>query len=93
MEWAAGLAGLLSALVLAWPMIEDTKHRRHWDRLREARARTDDEKAAEDLKAVRDQFLDERLGNFARHQRITMAGLAILAAAFLMLFLSGLGGK
>jgi hypothetical protein len=100
MKWAilyadliGGVLGIFGSIVLAIPMILEIDDRKHWQgyadflqgysRMRAGQALTPEEQSAE--RNVRDWMLNERLGNYRRHRRITIAGVALLIAAFLFM--------
>ena len=89
----AGLLGVAGSMILAFPLIGDAVDRRHWEMLRQIRrraetSRTDEEK--QQLREVRDQFLDDRLGDYERHRHYTAWGVLFLGGAFALLLFHAL---
>lgn len=88
LEVLAGVLGVAGSIILAWPLLGDAVDRRHWETLRQIRrdaktSVTDEEKRQ--LREVRDQFLDDRLGDYERHRQYTAWGMLVLGAAFALL--------
>lgn len=93
----AGIFGIVGSIILAVPLIGETIDRKHWDKLQDIRRRAAETLSAqekEELREVRDQFLDERLGDYERHRHITIWGVFALGVAFLLLVIhAGFGSN
>jgi len=93
----AGVLGVLGSTVLAWPMVGELRDRRHWDRVgaffrkRTTPGEADRGVAApEEARRLRDQMIDERLGDAGRHRFISFFGFVLLLLAFLLLVVAAL---
>lgn len=85
--------GTIAALILAVPLFGEVTDRRHWQRLAQFRSiqsgisKSDAELAAE--QKLREQMIDERLGEYETYRLITFAGAACLLIAFVFLGIAG----
>tara|TARA_R110002167_G_scaffold109410_4_gene279115 strand:- start:243 stop:602 length:360 start_codon:yes stop_codon:yes gene_type:complete len=96
----AGIAGLLGSTVLAIPLIEELRDRRHWDILdsieQDERARRADAGGVPGITEneaiqLRMQMIYDRLGGAARQRAIALIGCGLLFLAFLLV-IAGAGG-
>jgi hypothetical protein len=85
----AGILGVAGSVVLGWPFISETADRRHWERLaafKRRRSSGSDPLGPAELEAyknLRDQLIDDRLGQHQRYRRVTITGFGLLFLAFL----------
>lgn len=96
-DMIASLLGVIGSIVLAWPMVGELRDRRHWDRLgaflRNRKKRNDaltPVAADEEARRLRDQMIDERLGEAERYRFISFFGFVFLMLAFLLLAVAAL---
>jgi len=100
MKWAVlyadligGVLGIFGSIVLALPMVFEIEDRRIWQglsdfleqysKMQAGRTLTSEEAGAE--REIRERMLNDRLGNYRRHQKITMTGVFLLVAAFVFM--------
>jgi hypothetical protein len=90
-----GILGIIGSVILALPLVTEISDRRHWDQLSDfirrhnaAGPKTEAERAAE--QSIRDHLLNSRLGRSQRHRKVTLFGLAVLLAAFVLMTLAAL---
>lgn len=94
-EVIAGILGVIGSFVLALPLLSETTDRKHWETLQDIRRRaaaSSTEEQKQELRDVRDQFLDERLGDYERHRQFTVWGVFALGAAFVFLIIHAIFG-
>jgi len=88
-DWISAVLGLASALVFAWPVIQELSSRRQYDflvRIRRENRLPDviDKSEADALNRLREQLVDERLGGYVPLLRKVGLGLFLLSSSFLL---------
>ena len=81
-----GFLGIFGSLVLAYPYFSEITDRRQWELLLEFRRLAVDpeaDSATQDAyRAIRDQMIDDRLGQHLQYRWVTLVGLLLLFGAF-----------
>lgn len=87
-----GILGVVSAFLLGLPLLRDIHDRKRYSRLLEILKRTSDTPGRDSAwRNVRDEFIDERLGNYLRYRTSTFVGFVFLLLAFIFILLASVG--
>src|ERR1700722_10141149 len=84
-----GILGVVSAFLLALPLMRDLHDRRRYHRLLVIMRRGGQPSGQDPgWHTVRDEFIDERLGNYLRYRMTTFIGFVFLFLAFAFIILA-----
>ncbi|MER9102651.1 hypothetical protein NKH95_01750 [Mesorhizobium sp. M0848] len=87
-DWLSALCGLLSAFVLAWPLVGELPKRRRHDvvlkitRKPKSAPRAGFEDDSGDVDTLEGEMISDRMGGYAAAAGTVIAGLALLALSF-----------
>jgi len=87
------MLGAVSALILGLPLVGEIKDRRHWDRFSAIMRRTRPSSGPQTSiqQRLKDQLLDDRLGDHERYRFIALWGFLFMFLAFLSLGVAAVG--
>jgi hypothetical protein len=96
-DLTSGALGILGSLFLAYPLLSEIADRRHWDLLTNFRRQqllsrgSKRPMTAEEIQAyrdIRDNLIDQRLGEHQKYRRFTLWGFFCLLGSFIFMSLA-----